>query len=376
MNTTDEAAAWHGRADELAEWALARLANRTDRHGGYAVRDGRTGPVTAPPHGPEVGALSHARLVRHFRAAGPADVVGVHSLGPDSTGKTCDVDVDAHPGQPADLAANLAFALYLFDWLAGLGIEPLLYESNGRGGYHCRVLFDRPVPGPELFRFGRWLTSGAAACGLADRPESYPKQATLGGTKRWGNWLRVPGRHHTRDFWSRAWNGETWLAGAAAVAHLLAVRPADPRLIPFEAVVAEAERVGMAGPAAPERPRAAPAAGDRPGDAFNRSATWESILGPHGWRQARRRADGSAEWTRPNKDGGVSATTGFCRSDGKELLFSFTSNGGAIPPLKAIDKFGAHALLNHGGDFAAAARALAAAGYGPAPGRGSGWVGF
>jgi hypothetical protein len=109
---------------------------------------------------------------------------------------------------------------------------------------------------------------------------------------------------------------------------------------------------------------AAPA-GQRPGDAFNLRAAWADVLEPHGWRHVGSLA-GRDRWCRPGKAGRhTSATTG--NGFGKDLMKVFTSNA---PPFEAdgvYSKFGALALLEHGGDFAAAASALGAKGFGDAP---------
>jgi len=94
--------------------------------------------------------------------------------------------------------------------------------------------------------------------------------------------------------------------------------------------------------------------GDRPGDAFNASATWPSILEPAGWVQLFDRG-GVTYWRRPGKDGrGISATTGKCG----DHLYVFSSNAPPFDPERSYDKFGAMALLSHGGDVRAAAAAL------------------
>lgn len=106
------------------------------------------------------------------------------------------------------------------------------------------------------------------------------------------------------------------------------------------------------------------AKGDRPGDDFNRRATWAEILEPHGWAPERVSGD-VTYWTRPGKSRGVSATTGKCRSEaGNDLLYVFTTNAPPFAGEDYFDKFGAFARLNHGGDFQAAARAVAGMGYG------------
>ncbi len=117
------------------------------------------------------------------------------------------------------------------------------------------------------------------------------------------------------------------------------------------------ERIRVASPAL------SAASGDRPGDEFNRRAAWSEILEPHGWTVERTAGD-VTYWTRPGKVRGVSATTGKCRSDRSgDLLYVFTSNAGPFDQDSAYDKFGAEALLKHGGDFRKAAKAVAAAGY-------------
>lgn len=108
--------------------------------------------------------------------------------------------------------------------------------------------------------------------------------------------------------------------------------------------------------------------GDRPGDLFNRRADWEAIFGPHGWRPYRSSGD-TTYWTRPNKTAGVSATTGHCESESAgDLFYCFTSSAPPFEPGTAYSRFAAYTLLEHGGDFTAAARAraLAWAGHGRA----------
>ncbi|HEX5270239.1 MAG TPA: bifunctional DNA primase/polymerase [Gemmataceae bacterium] len=110
----------------------------------------------------------------------------------------------------------------------------------------------------------------------------------------------------------------------------------------------------------------------RPGDDYNaRGPCWEDILTPHGWEAAHRRGE-VTYWRRPGKEGhGWSATTGYCKGqDGSDLLAVFSSNADPFPgpsgasPCSCHSKFGAYALLEHGGDFKAATKALASQGYG------------
>ena len=40
------------------------------------------------------------------------------------------------------------------------------------------------------------------------------------------------GRHHTREYWSRVWDGEAWLEGDAAIDYLLSFQGDSSKLIP------------------------------------------------------------------------------------------------------------------------------------------------
>ncbi|TWT75509.1 Regulatory protein RepA [Posidoniimonas polymericola] len=111
-------------------------------------------------------------------------------------------------------------------------------------------------------------------------------------------------------------------------------------------------------------------AGMPPGDDFNLRASWDEILAPHGWTRSHAAGD-VQHWTRPGKDQGTSATTGLTSKRGTDLLCVFSTSAHPFPgangsPCSTHTKFGAYCLLNHGGDFATAARQLAAEGYGDA----------
>jgi hypothetical protein len=132
--------------------------------------------------------------------------------------------------------------------LLDLGFHPLLTDSNGRGGYHLLIILSASIPTPKVFAFMRWLTSDHAGLGLVNAAECFPKQARL-EPGRYGSWLRLPGRHHTREHCSRVWNGSTWLESAAAAEFILALAGDDPALIPAHALtVPAASRAVMLAP--------------------------------------------------------------------------------------------------------------------------------
>ena len=96
---------------------------------------------------------------------------------------------------------------------------------------------------------------------------------------------------------------------------------------------------------------------------FRARTTWRDILAPAGWREGPTEADGHTHWTRPGGTGfeGTSATT---LEDGPMYVFSTSTD---LPAERGLTKEYVYAHLNHGGDLAAASRALRESGYGSVP---------
>lgn len=99
---------------------------------------------------------------------------------------------------------------------------------------------------------------------------------------------------------------------------------------------------------------------ERPGDHYNRTATWNDILTPEGWQPVHHYGANCYGWRRPGKNWGMSATTG--RNDADNLYVFTTST--EFETEKAYSKFAAYTLLNHAGDYKAAGKQLYADGYG------------
>lgn len=109
----------------------------------------------------------------------------------------------------------------------------------------------------------------------------------------------------------------------------------------------------MPAPAPRQAPRAEPYTGDSIADAFNARSTWAEILTPHGWSFWRSVGD-NEHWSRPGRKGATSATI---NEGGAGVLYVFSSST-MFEPGRAYSRFGAYAVLNHAGDFSAAARAV------------------
>jgi putative DNA primase/helicase len=99
-----------------------------------------------------------------------------------------------------------------------------------------------------------------------------------------------------------------------------------------------------------------------PGDDFEAHTDWAEILEPHGWSLESRHGP-ERHWTRPGKERreGASATTG--RAGDRDRLYVFSTST-VFQTEVPYTKFGAYALLNHGGDHRAAAQELVRLGFG------------
>jgi len=104
------------------------------------------------------------------------------------------------------------------------------------------------------------------------------------------------------------------------------------------------------------------AATDRPGDDFNTRGDVRAVLETHGW--CRVSGGENAHWRRPGKSSGTSATLKQCPTG--LVFYVFSSNAAPFEANQAYSPFAVYAYLEHGGDFAAATRALAEQGYGSA----------
>jgi hypothetical protein len=244
---TGDGDAWRKRAAELAAW-IQPFVVRQDCHGGHTVcidEDGR----------PEFGRttlkspLTLEALERHFAAQDYQDVRGLHVTSSDEQGVLVVVDIDAH-GDPGDEPEkNWAFARHVYEEARRLGFVALLLDSNGRGGFHVWVFLGQMNPMAQAWRLGKYLVRDHEAFGLSKMPETFPKSPYLTG-KRFGNWVRIMGRHHRRAFWTRVWDEqrERWEEGEAAVELILGTKP-----MPMDVVTAlpadftaEPPRAGLA----------------------------------------------------------------------------------------------------------------------------------
>ncbi|WP_457570720.1 DUF3987 domain-containing protein [Desulfovulcanus sp.] len=96
----------------------------------------------------------------------------------------------------------------------------------------------------------------------------------------------------------------------------------------------------------------------KPGDSYNQKADIRPLLEKHHWQRVG--ISGLYEqWRRPGKNIGCSASL----IEGK-IFYVFSTNAEPFEPNKAYSPFAVYALLEHNGDFSAAAKELVKQGYG------------
>lgn len=233
---------WIRYAPELAEWAMKRLVNRRDVWSQYTIKNDRVGVVMLPiKERRKLGTdmVTITKLERHFAGKAPNHLIGLFSISDHSTCKWFAVDIDLHDESVANadeiVEANRAA---LFAWankLRAQGMDPMVMDSNGVGGYHLWVLLDKEYPLADTYDFADALRSDWQDFGLERKPEIFPPKRVVGPDDL-PYTLRLPGRHHSRPHYTRIYNFEftdetEWLDGGEAIEAMLATRPSKlPKL--------------------------------------------------------------------------------------------------------------------------------------------------
>ncbi len=227
---------WVRYADDLADWAMERLVNRRDVWSQYTLKDGKIRVVMLPiPERRKLGTdmVTLNKLHRHFCGKSPAHLIGLHSISDHSSCKWFAIDIDLHdetvPGADEIREANFNAAMEWAERLRDMGMDPMVMDSNGVGGYHVWVLLDKEYPLADTFDFADQMRSNWEELGLPRRPEIFPpKRAVEPDDLPYT--LRTPGRHHTRHHYTRIWNWDAadseneWLEGGDAIEAMIATR--------------------------------------------------------------------------------------------------------------------------------------------------------
>lgn len=235
---------WRSRAVELADWAMQRLVNRKDVWGQYSVltpterrnSDRSYKAMTLPAvdqRDAKAERVTLDKLTRHFasRYQRKPQLIGLHAKSQDTHSLWLGIDIDNHAQDASssdDLARrNLNAAVGWYQALQKLGYDPLLFDSNGAGGFHLWVLFREPAPTRLVYEFALATTADWEERQLERQPETFPKRVKDDSL---GSWFRLPGLHHTRPHHARLWSGDDslddpWLTGHAAIDTMLECMP-------------------------------------------------------------------------------------------------------------------------------------------------------
>ncbi len=235
--------AWVRNSTRLTQFTLEHLRNRKDAYGRYLGLDYRQGRNKAQT----IKQCATEEVVnQHFCATDRGDIIGLHTTSPENTCRWLVIDIDHHGDPNAEREArNEKAAFEIARIISEFGLTPLVMKSDGRGGFHIWVIFDMPIPAADLHEFGNAVVQFWQEYKITE-PEVFPKQPHLEGEK-FGNWVRLPGLHHTHDFYTQVWDGEQWLNGEGAINHILNSKLCPSELLPKRdsGIESEAENNSM-----------------------------------------------------------------------------------------------------------------------------------
>lgn len=281
-----------------------------------------------------------------------SDSVSLPGLWPD-----LDLDVPGHQPTPGGLPL-------LPDWQAARDViahlpEPTLWVFSGGGLYPWWLLSQPHVIFDDHADVQTLSTAWHASITAAAQAVGY----CVGGTGDLAGVLRIPGTVNRKAGLERRCEIIERAGRRYALDELRAALPV-PKGVELAPPVVKPTDVYY-------EIFTATGSSVRAGDDYNARGSFRELLERHGWSLDRIRPGGVEEWRRPGKEEGegISATVGYGGDKGRFLWVFSTST--PFTPLTAYSLFSAYTLLEHNGDFSAAARALRAAGYGdqpPAPG--------
>ncbi len=234
---------WSERATELAHWTMTNLVNRTDVWGRYLPTRYRiseagikNNAITAPFRD-ERGKvfLGVSSLEKHFRAKEGGGVLGLHSAGSDGSCRWFAIDIDLHDEDDLSVTreGNFVAARKWYDKFVAMGMDPLLLDSNGKGGFHIWVIFDQPMMVNSVRKFVEQSVADFDRIGLDAVPDMFPARYQH---NHYGSWLRLFGRHHSREHYTKVWNDDpglddAWLEGFDAIDRILRTQRGSVELL-------------------------------------------------------------------------------------------------------------------------------------------------
>lgn len=319
---TNAKAEWQRQAENIAEWQILRLVNRTDQatywtHTGWCAYRGDVA----------------GRLRSNCSSLAPT-VVYSHSI--DGMCKWVCLDWDNHESDPSVATRNLMIATAILNTLTALEIICALEDSDGQGGLHLWILFDPEIRIDVAYRFARFLRSDYPS----DDIECNPKQRAVG---KWGNGVRLPGHHHKRPHLSRFWGDSDWLDAHESIELMLKLPTNVPDVVCIMGDFDPDRKPDPPRKVYIHRPASGVSDSISQAEAHIENVPWPDLLREFGWR-----GDGKF-WTRPGKDRGTSATLDH---NGCGMLHVFSVAAGLpVPDGKTGASFGKWRFWLHQAGF-------------------------
>ena len=179
-----ERANWHKHAEVMSCDVWDLLVNRTDCFGQWKGDRWITQKNRS---------LSLGILRDHFRGE---EVIGIMAASQAGTCRFVAFDIDAHDGDH-ETARNYSQAIC--DVLNEYHIPFLDEDSDGRGGRHIWLVFDKPMEYCNVLQFAEGVLEEA---GLPKDVEGFPKGSPSPTTPYGGGLIRLPGKHPRHEHWS------------------------------------------------------------------------------------------------------------------------------------------------------------------------------
>lgn len=224
---------------------MHNLVNRKDVWGQYSVltpserrREGKAYKAMTLPRKDMRGndMVTLDKLTRHFasRHHRKPQIIGLHAKSKEATSKWFGIDIDMHDADKTDAEdharRNLVGAVNWWKELQTAGYDPLLFDTNGNGGFHIWVLLAEPAPTRDVYAYVKGIAERWAENNLDEEPETFPKRVKDDSI---GSWFKLPGLHHTNYHYVKVWSGDDWLddpwlTGHAAIDAMLQAVPGPP----------------------------------------------------------------------------------------------------------------------------------------------------
>ena len=241
-NTAQQASiqAWSQESSRLTQWTLERLVNRTDIYRIYRPmshrQDDLCNSLTLPWKEREQipGTLTSTIIEKHYQDSSHSNLIGLYAISAECTCKWFMIDIDQV--RCNWLVSTKIAAIAWWEDLRGQGFRPLLLETNGisNGSYHLLVCLSEAISSQRLHAFVSRMVKDFGKYGLRQIPSVCPNDPEINEYRPDGSWWRLPGRHHTREFWTRVWDGSRWLENQEAIEAILGVSGDSPDLIPCD----------------------------------------------------------------------------------------------------------------------------------------------